>query len=65
MGRRPILIKTATTRTDNLIITSRIKLKVDRVIKVNRIRVLGRVKRVKIIYWVIVNRGSEKPGWRL
>ena len=44
------MVKIATTRTDNLIITSRIKLKVNRVIRVNRIRVSKRVKRVKIIY---------------
>ena len=44
------MAKTATTRTDNLIITSRIKLKIDRVTKVNRIRILKRVKRVKIVY---------------
>ena len=40
----------ATTRTDNLTITSRIKLKVNKVIKVNRIRVSRRVKPIKIIY---------------
>ena len=37
------MAKIATTRADNIIITSRIKLKVNRVTRVNRIR-------VKIVY---------------
>ena len=44
------MAKTATTRADNIIITSRIKLKINRVTRVNRIRVSRRVKRVKIVY---------------
>ena len=44
------MAKIAITRADNIIITSRIKPKVNKVIRVNKIRISKRVKRVKIVY---------------